>query len=162
MRTIRLLLMGLIVAHVGAAFVQLHQSYTEGDVQTYGLDGWLADTPLSSNEKLKEEVDLEADEVDAREVNKVNVPAMFSLVFDLGDIVNSTAVFNYDFLGEISEDNFFYILVLGLRLASVAVWLTVAGALIRMVLQSGLLSSQVGLVVLFGSVGILSLLGIAF
>ena len=41
-------------------------------------------------------------------------------------------------------------------------WLATAGALIKVVLDSNLLSSKVGLVVLFGGIGILSMLGILF
>ena len=65
-------------------------------------------------------------------------------------------------LSAISSANFLYVLVLGLRLFSIGVWFTVGATLVKGVLESNLLSSKVGLVVLFGSLGILSGLGIFF
>ena len=96
----------------------------------------------------------------AADVSQGNVPGLFHFLFDLGDTVNSFASFNYAFLGEISTENFLFLLVLGLRLLSIGIWFAVGGALVKTVLDSNLLSSKVGLAVLFGGLGILSGLGV--
>ena len=145
----------MLIIHVGCAFLQLTVSYYSGQVTDYGMDGWLAVTPIGSH------FDLEATGVDAPDVSLSNIPGFFTLFFDLGDTVNGFAVFKYGFLDQITEENLFYVIILGLRVVSVVVWIVVGGALIQMVLTSGLLGSRVGLIVLFGGIGILSVLGIA-
>ena len=91
-----------------------------------------------------------------------DVPGMFRFLFDLGDSVNSLASFDYPHLAAITSANFLFVLVLGLRIFSVAMWFASAGALMKTALDSNLLSSKVGLVVLFGGIGVLSALGIFF
>ena len=51
---------------------------------------------------------------------------------------------------------------MGLRLLSIGIWFAVGAALVKTVLDSNLLSSKVGLAVLFGGLGILSGLGALF
>ena len=156
MVTIRRLLMLLLAAHIGAAFVALTKTYFAGYVTTYGMDGWLAFTPIGAH------FDLESTSSRAPDVEVQNVPGFFTLVFNLGDTVNSLASFDYAFLSEISIANFLFVLVLALRIFSIGVWFAAAGALIQTVLASNLLSSKVGLVVLFGGIGVLSAFGIFF
>ena len=122
----------------------------------YGMDGWLAHTPIGAH------FDLESTDIGAHDVALTNVPEMFRFVFKLGDTVNGLAWVDYDWMHQISSINFLFLLVLALRLFSIGMWLATAGALIKAVLDSNLLSSKVGLVVLFGGIGILSMLGILF
>ena len=156
MITLRKLLNFLAVAHVGAAFVALVTTYNNGYISDFGMSGWLAHTPIGSH------FDLEANDSMAADVSQGNVPGFFRFMFDLGDTVNSFASFNYGFLGAISTENFLFLLVMGLRLLSIGIWFAVGGALVKTVLDSNLLSSKVGLVVLFGGIGVLSALGIFF
>ena len=156
MITLRRLQILLIVVHVGAAFVQLVTSYYDGYVTDYGMDGWLAHTPIAAH------FNLESQQAGAHDVTLQNVPGFFRFVFNLGDTVNGLARLDYQVLGAISAENFLYIAVLGLRVFSIAMWIATAGALIKIVLDSNLLSSKVGLVVLFGGLGVLSTLGILF
>ena len=156
MITLRRLQVLLVVVHVGAAFVQLVTTYFNGYFTHYGMDGWLAHTPIGAH------FDLESTDIGAHDVALTNVPEMFRFVFKLGDTVNGLAWVDYDWMHQISSVNFLFILVLALRLFSIGMWLATAGALIKVVLDSNLLSSKVGLVVLFGGIGILSMLGILF
>ena len=156
MITLRKLITLLTLVHIALAFVQLVHAYNHGYVTDYGMDGWLADTPVGAH------FDLESRDPDAQDISLQDVPGFFRFFFDLGDTVNGLAVIDYDVLSEITSANFLYVLVLGLRLFSLGVWFTVGGTLIKGVLESNLLSSKVGLLVLFGSIGILSTLGIFF
>lgn len=159
MITLRKLAILLLVVHIACGFVELTRSYNNGYITGYGMDGWLAHTPIGSH------FDLESTDSGSHDVGlqgAETVPGLFRFLFDLGDTVNSLASVNYDFMGEISSANFLFVLVLGLRIFSIGVWASAAGALTRTVLQSNLLSSKVGLVMLFGGVGILSALGIFF
>ena len=156
MITLRRLITLLVLMHIAMAFVTLVHTYFNGYFTNYGMDGWLASTPIGSH------FDLESTDMGAEDVSLSDVPGFFRFFFDLGDTVNSLASIDYAVLSEISSVNFLYVLVLGLRLFSVIVWFTVAAALIKGVLESNLLGSKVGLVVLFGSIGILSGLGIFF
>ena len=156
MSTIRKLLMLLLTVHVGAAFVEFTRSYFNGYYTNYGMSGWLANTPIGSH------FDLESTQTEAQDLALSDVPGFFTFVFDLGDTVNSLASLNYEFLNQFSSANFLFVLVLALRLFSIGVWFAAAGGVIQTVLQSNLLSSKVGLVVLFGGIGVLSALGIFF
>ena len=159
MTTLRKTAILLVIVHIAAAFVELTRSYYNGFLTTYGMDGWLAHTPIGAH------FDLESTASGAHDVGLKGietVPGFLRFLFDLGDTVNSLASVNYDFLSEISAANFLFILVLALRLFSIGVWFAAAAALVQTVMGSGLLSSKVGLVMLFGSVGILAVLGIFF
>ena len=156
MITLRRLQVLLVVVHVGAAFVQLVTTYFNGYFTHYGMDGWLAHTPIGAH------FDLESSDIAAHDVDKANIPGMFRFIFNLGDTVNGLAWVDYDWMYKISSVNFLFILVLALRLFSIGMWFATAGALTKVVLDSNLLSSKVGLVVLFGGIGILSSLGILF
>ena len=159
MTTLRKAAVLLLVVHIAAAFVELTRSYYNGYLTGYGMDGWLAFTPIGSHFDL-ESTDSGSQDVGLQGIE--TVPRIFQFLFDLGDTVNSLAVVNYDFLGEISSANFLFVLVLALRIFSIGVWPAAAGALGMTVLQSNLLSSKMGLVMLFGGIGILSALGIFF
>ena len=156
MITLRRLNILLIVVHFGGAFVQLVTSYYDGHLTDYGMAGWLAHTPIGAH------FDLDSTESRAQDVSLHNVPGFFRFLFDLGDSVNGLAAVSYDWMDEISSANFLFIVVLALRIFSIVMWFASAGALIKSALDSGLLSSKVGLVVLFGGAGILSALGILF
>lgn len=156
MSALRKLQILLIVVHVGAAFVEFGRAYNKGYLSGYGMDGFLAYTPIGSH------FDLQSDSVETQDVTRQNVPGIFDFLFDLGDTVNGLAAINYDWLSAISTVNFLFFLVLALRLFSIAMWFATAGALTKIVLDSNLLTSKVGLVVLFGGIGILSTLGILF
>ena len=156
MITLRRLQMVLVVMHAVMAFVAATKSYFDGYITGYGWSGWLAHTPVAAH------FDLESTAVGAHDVTMQNVPGMFRFLFELGDTVNALASFGYPHLGEITSANFLFVVVLALRLFSVSMWFATAGALIKAVIDSNLLSSKVGLVVLFGGIGILSTLGVLF
>ena len=159
MITLRKVSILLLIVHIAAAFVELTRSYNNGYLTNYGMDGWLANTPIGSHFDL-ESTDSGSHDVGLQGIE--TVPAIFRFLFDLGDTVNSLAIVNYDFMSEITAANFLFVLVLGLRIFSLAVWASSATALAQTVFQSNMLSSKVGLVMLFGGVGILSALGIFF
>ena len=156
MITLRRLNVLLLVMHVGMAFVAGTKAYFDGYLSDYGIGGWLAFTPLSAH------FDLESGDSMAQDISPGNVPGMFRFLFDLGDSVNSLASFDYPHLAAITTANFLFVVVLALRIFSVVMWFASAGALVKTVLGSNLLSTKVGLVVLFGGIGILSTLGIFF
>ena len=156
MITLRRLNILLLVMHAAMAFVAGTKAYFDGYLSGHGISGWLAFTPVSAH------FDLESSASGARDVSLTDVPGMFRFLFDLGDSVNSLASFDYPHLAAITSANFLFVLVLGLRIFSVAMWFASAGALMKTALDSNLLSSKVGLVVLFGGIGILSALGIFF
>jgi len=149
----------LMVVHIAAAFVELSRSYYNGYLTTYGMDGWLAHTPIGSH------FDLEATDSGSHDVGLQGietVPRIFQFFFELGETVNRLAIVHYDFMSEITTANFLFVLVLGLRIFSIGVWASSAMALATTVFQSNLLASKVGLVMLFGGIGVLSALGIFF
>lgn len=156
MITLRRLNVLLLVMHIAMAFVAGTKAYFDGYLSDHGVSGWLAFTPLSAH------FDLESSVSGARDVSLANVPGMFRFLFDLGDSVNSLASFDYPHLAAITTANFLFVLVLALRGFSLVVWFASAGALIKTALDSNMLSSKVGLAVLFGGIGILSALGIFF
>ena len=149
----------LMVVHIAAAFVELTRSYYNGYLTGYGMDGWLAHTPIGSH------FDLEATDSGSHDVGLQGietVPRIFQFFFELGETVNRLAIVHYDFMSEITTANFLFVLVLGLRIFSIGVWASSAMALATTVFQSNLLASKVGLVMLFGGIGVLSALGIFF
>ena len=159
MNVLRKLAILLLVVHIACAFVELTRSYNNGYLSSYGMGGWLAHTPIGSHFDL-EDTGSGAHDVGLQGIE--TVPGIFRFLFDLGETVNRLAIVHYDFMSEITAANFLFVLVLGLRIFSLGVWASAATALARTVFQSNMLSSKVGLVMLFGGVGILSALDIFF
>lgn len=149
----------LVVIHIGAAFIELTRSYNNGYLTNYGMDGWLAHTPVGSH------FDLESTASGAHDVGLQGVqtvPGFLTFLFDLGDTVNSLAIIDYDWMSQITTANFFFVIILALRLFSLGVWFAAGASLVGTVFQSGMLTSKVGLVLLFGGIGVLSAFGIFF
>ena len=152
MTTLRKIQVLLAVVHIACAIVQWNSSYQDGFVSNYGLQGWLAATPLGSH------FDLEGAD-GSHDVALANIPGFFRFFFDLGDTVNSLAWISYDWMSKITEANLVYLIIVGLRLFSIVVWGVTALALIAAVFRSNMTNSRIGLFLMLGGLGILSGMG---
>ena len=157
MRIVKLLTL-LIVIHLAMGFTQMSVSYFAGDVADYGTAGFVSHTPIGTF------INLDAGPNDARcEFSLANPRAMFECANDLGDMINGLASFSYGFLTDIQSDaGMVYMLVIGFRIVSVIVWLSLGMALIYFLFDSNLLTSTLGLTLvgLGLGLGVLSATGI--
>ena len=153
------LLVVLISLHLGMGFTQISVSYFAGDVADYGAAGVISHTPIGSF------IDLDDDARRGREAqgNPSSFESILGFVNNLGDMVNGMASFGYGALTQFSpDDGLVYTIIIILRIIGTMFTVSVALAVLRLVFDSGILNSTLGMglfAIGSGTLGLSSLVG---
>ena len=138
--------------HIGFGFAHLSYAYFAAHVATYGgAYGFLQYTPLQKF------VRIDAEKV--RDISLLDFESLFNLANNLGDTITVLTVYNYDILTLVQpDDGFVYWVVLAFRIVTWAFNAKLGFELLKLLFQSGLLQSSMGLALVMGGVGLTALL----
>ncbi len=150
MTLIKLLII-LVVIHLACGFVQVSVNYFGGDMKRVDVredrSAWealYANTPLG---QLIGGVDQEQDQP---EDFLSNPPAILAFVNRIGDMQNGLLVLGYEFLNEMAPGTLPHMLVILTRVAFALLWFATGLATLRLIFESGLLHSKIGLFLVVG------------
>ena len=136
------LLIVLAAIHVGMGFTQVSVTYFAGDNVEYNF---IAETPLGSWMR---------DDFPPANENRAGIVQMGSFFIDMMDTIGGMFTYDYGFMDDIAEaEGFVSNVATAFRLTMGFLWFGVGAAVMKMVLDSGLLNSKIGFAVastLFG------------
>lgn len=139
------LLIALIVVHMALGISQMTLSYWAGDVADYGAAGVISHTPLGSLLRV---------EADRQSGPPSTLESFRNLLVDFFSTITGLLNFRYGILHAIEPgDGMVYNVVMALRLAGVLAWFGLGMGTLKMLFDSGLLNSTVGIIIagtLFG------------
>ena len=143
--TIIKLLTVLTVIHLACGFVQISVNYFGGDTKDDAAwENMYDNTPIGH---LIGGVDQEEDQP---QDFLSNPPAILAFINRIGDMQNGLLVMGYGFLNELSPGTLPGMLVLLARVAFVLLWFATGIATLRLIFESGLLNSKLGLFLVVG------------
>ena len=135
----------LAVFHMACGFVQVSVNYFGGDM----ADGSAWDT-LYANTPLGQLIGGVDQEEDQPEDFLSNPPAILAFVNRIGDMQNGLLVLGYEFLNELSPGTLPGTLVILTRVAFALLWFATGLATLKLIFESGLLNSKLGLFLVLG------------
>ena len=135
----------MAVIHLGCGFVQISVNYFGGDTKDDSAwENMYEYTPIGH---LIGGVDQEEHQ---RQDFLSNPPAILSFINRIGDMQNGLLVLGYGFLEELSPGTLPGLLVLLARVAFVLLWFAVGLAILKLIFESGILNSKLGLFLVVG------------
>lgn len=147
--TLAKLLTFLVVFHLACGFVQVSVNYFGGDDAMPGKSDWWHDmykgTPVDSLTGGVDEQD--------QQPSFLSDPRSILIFLDrIGDLLNGLLLLNYGFMDEMYDSGHLVLrlIVVLTRVAFSLTWLAVGIAALKLIFESGVLNSKVGLFLVVG------------
>ena len=143
--TIIKLLTVLTVIHLACGFVQISVNYFGGDTKDDAAwENMYDNTPIGH---LIGGVDQEEDQP---QDFLSNPPAILAFINRIGDMQNGLLVMGYGFLNELSPGTLPGMLLILVRVAFVLLWFAMGLGILKLIFESGILNSKLGLFLVVG------------